>query len=194
MKRKIISGFLVTLFLLGASLISTPQSFAAEFEVDYTKSEISFSGTHAGAAFTGKFEDWTADITFDPENLDQSVIKATFKPASAKTGNALYDGTLPQADWFAINDYGEATFTSSKITQNDQGNYTVDGTLTIRGIEKPVQFEFTLTDFNTSPINAEATFEIDRLAYDIGKKSDAKAEWVSKMIGLQLKIVANKKS
>lgn len=189
MKQKIISLVLVAFFIAAVS-----PSFSANFEIDYTESEISFSGTHAGAAFTGTFEDWTADITFDPENLDQSVIKATFKPASAKTGNALYDGTLPQADWFAINDHGEATFTSSKITKNDKGNYTVDGTLTIRGIEKPVQFEFTLTDFNTSPINAAATFEIDRLAYDIGKKSDAKAEWVSKMIGLQLKIVANKKS
>ncbi|MEM7619928.1 MAG: YceI family protein [Pseudomonadota bacterium] len=167
--------------------------FAASFEIDYTKSSISFSGTHAGNAFDGKFENWTANITFDPENLDASSIQANFETSSAKTGNSLYDGTLPQADWFDAKNHPKAEFQSTKITSQPDGTFQIDGTLTLRKISKPVSFKFSLTDFKASPVTAKANFTLNRFDYDIGKKSDPKAEWVSKEIVLTLNIIANKK-
>lgn len=179
--------FLVFLLIFFAA----ETAVAKEYRIDKEQSKISFSGTHAGNDFQGNFEEWDAQITFDPENLKSSSLTASFNPASAKTGNAMYDGTLPQADWFDVKNHPEATFQSTSISATEYGHYKVTGDLTIRGITHPVYFDFTLSDLSTVPVSAEATLVVDRLAYDIGKKSDAKAEWVSQNIDIQMKIVAS---
>ncbi len=66
------------------------------------------------------------------------------------------------------------------------------GDLTLRGITHPLSFTFTLDHDDAPVITADATVTIDRLAYDIGKASDAKAEWVSKDIALTLKLSATR--
>lgn len=171
------------------SLISTPAE-AKDYVIDYANSKIEFSGTHADTPFKGVFGEWTATVNFDPNDLAGSSIAATFKTASAKTGDAMYDGTLPLADWFNIKAYPEATFASKTITAREEGGYTADGDLTIRGTTHPVKMNFTLSDIGTAPVRAEGSLVIDRLDFDIGRKSDATAEWVSREIKITLTITA----
>ncbi len=167
------------------------QTHAQDYAVDYAQSTIGFSGVHAGNDFEGVFEEWQASIVFDADNLEGSRLSAGFKPASAKTGNAMYDGTLPQADWFDVQNHQGASFESTSIRANDDGSYRVDGDLTLRGITRQVSFDFTLSDLGTAPVNAVGTLVVDRLAFDIGKKSDPKAEWVSQEIKVSINITAN---
>ncbi|MDP2205044.1 MAG: YceI family protein [Alphaproteobacteria bacterium] len=172
------------------SLIAAP-ALAADYVVDYKNSKIGFSGTHAGNAFSGTFGTWTALIRFDPADLAGSQIIATLDTNTAKTGSSMYDGTLPQADWLDVKNHPQATFTSSAITAKEDGSgYTAAGELTLRGVTKPVSFDFTLGDLAQTPVAAKASFAIDRLDFDIGKKSDAAAEWVSREIVLTLDISA----
>jgi len=181
-------------YLLAAALLfslSAAPALAADYVVDYKNSKIEFSGTHAGNAFKGSFGTWTALIRFDPADLAGSSIVATFDPASAKTGNSMYDGTLPQADWFDVKNHPQATFASTAITAKEDGSgYTATGDLTLRGVTKAVSFDFTLSPLETAPVTAKASFTIDRLDFDIGKKSDASAEWVDREIVLSLDITA----
>src|SRR5262245_41732224 len=72
---------------------------AAEWIVDAGQSRIAFSGTHTGHAFTGSFRNWTAAITFDPEDLAASRANVQVDLSSAATGDAVYDKALPTADW-----------------------------------------------------------------------------------------------
>lgn len=186
MKNKII------LTALASFMISVaPQAAqAVDYTVDYKNSQVEFSGTHADNPFTGQFTEWTAQISFDPVNLAGSKLSATFKPASAKTGNAMYDGTLPAADWFDVANHPEANFTSKSISAKVDGHYTAEGDLTIRGITKPAVLEFTVSDVTKPPVKAEGTLTLNRLDFDLGKKSDATAEWVSKDIAIKLHITA----
>lgn len=167
--------------------------YSAEYIVDKAESVIGFSGTHAGQAFKGKFEKWEAIISFDAANLTESVIKVNIDTASAKTGNAMYDGTLPTADWFDIKNHPQASFVSESVTQKTDGTFTAKGSLTIRGKAVPVTFDFALSDTAVPPVKTTFTLTLDRLAHDIGLKSDAKAEWVSKEITLNISIMANPK-
>lgn len=179
--------------VLALSLASAPV-MAADYVVDYKNSKIGFSGKHAGNAFSGTFGTWTAVIRFDPADLAASQIVATFDTSTAKTGNSMYDGTLPQADWFDVKNHPQATFTSTAITAKQDGSgYTAAGDLTLRGITKPASFDFTLGDLSTAPVTAKAAFVIDRLDFDIGKKSDAAAEWVDREIALTIDISATPK-
>jgi len=181
------------LIALCVNLLASYAAQAHEYVLDKTQSALTFNGTHAGSSFNGKFENWDAAIRFDPVHLITSKVEVTIDTASAKTGNIMYDGTLPSADWFDAKTHPNAVFVSESIVKNTDGSYTANGTLTIRGIAKPVSFSFTLGDLSTSPVKASFTLELDRIAYSIGEKSDAKAEWVGRTITLGVTVVASRK-
>lgn len=185
MKRTIIS-----IALLMASWVP---AHAADYLVDKTQSRIEFSGTHAGKPFKGAFGTWDAAIKFDDANLAASSVKVTIDTASAKTGDAMYDGTLPTADWFDVKNYPQAIFISESITKRPDGSYNAKGQLTIRGKAVPVTFDFALSDLAAPPVKTTFTLTLDRLAHDIGMKSDAKAEWVSKEIPIIVTLTVSPK-
>ena len=178
---------------LAALLLCSLPAFAADYTVDTKASTITFSGTHADNPFTGTFSDWNTEIAFDPANLKDSHIKATLHPASAKTGNKMYDGTMPQDDWFDVKKFPDITFASTSIKENPDKSYTATGDLTLRGITHPADLVFTITDLNTTPVIAKGKITIDRLTYDVGKKSDGEAEWVGKEITIDIDLKATKK-
>lgn len=164
---------------------------ASEYKIDYTRSVISFLGTHADKQFEGKFELWQGDIVFDSAHLDESHVKFVFDLSRAKTGNAMFDGTLPQSDWFDIKNTPEGVFESTEITKNEDGSYAMQGNLSLRGIVKPVHFDFKLIDGGESLVAAQGVIAINRLDYDIGRKSDAPAEWVGRDIAVVFLIQAS---
>lgn len=164
---------------------------ASEYEIDYTQSSVKFSGTHAGNVFEGEFSDWNGEIVFDADDLESSRIVARFDLRSAKTGNLQYDGTLPNSDWFNVKKTPEGVFESKAIVENGKGGYTAQGDLTLRGITKPASFDFTLSDLDTQPVMAKGRLIVNRLSYDIGKKSDPEAEWVSRDITVTFDVTAS---
>lgn len=180
-------------YLFAAALLFATPAYAADYAVDKTASHVKFAGEHAGTKFEGAFKEWDAQVSFDPAALGESSLKATFQPSSAVTGNKMYDGTLPTADWFDVANHAEASFVSKTITAGEGGAYVAEGDLTIRGITHPAKFTFTVSDLAASPVTAKGSFVVDRLSYDLGKKSDATAEWVSKDITVTLEISATKK-
>lgn len=171
-------------------ILFTFPTIAAPYNVIKDNSKIKFSGTHAGNEFTGQFTDWNADIDFDVNDVNNSSVTVTFNTASAKTGNAMYDGTLPTADWFDSKNHPEAKFHSTSFKKTDDG-FAVTGDLTIRDITNPVTFDFVLEGDN--PTIMSANFSIDRLQFDIGRNSDSSAEWVSQNITIDLEITASQK-
>lgn len=166
------------------------QSWAGAYDIDYTQSTVTFSGTHSGKAFSGVFESWEAEIVFDPDDLAASKVSAVFALDSAKTGSKIYDGTLPQADWFDVKTHPQGVFDSREIVANADGSYRVVGDLRLRGISHEVVFDITIGDLAVSPVQVQGGFEIDRLDYDIGRKSDTEADWVSRKIAVDLSLVA----
>ncbi|MDX2112296.1 MAG: YceI family protein [Alphaproteobacteria bacterium] len=178
---------------LAVFFASFTSAFAAEYVVDKAASSIEFSGTHAGKPFKGSFGTWDAAIQFDDANLAASSVKVTIDTASAKTGDAMYDGTLPTADWFDVKNHPQATFASESISKKVDGSYSAKGQLTIRGKSVPVAFDFALSNLASPPVKTSFTLTLDRLAHDIGLKSDAKAEWVSKEIAINVTLVASPK-
>ena len=171
-------------------LVLAQPASAEPYTIDHAVSTVSFTGAHAGNPFQGIFHEWAAAIDFDANKLPISRIDVTFNPASAKTGNKLYDGTLPQADWFDVKEFPTARFVSTGFSKNPDGAFVVTGDLTIRGITRSISFPFTLSDPARPPVRVKAQLPIDRLAFDIGKKSDAKAEWVSATINVSIDLLA----
>ena len=163
--------------------------FAAEWQVDRAASEIGFSGTHAGRSFTGKFHEWQADIRFDPAALDQSSVTVTVNTGSAETGTRLYDRTLPNEEWFNAEAHPTAVFEADEFSQLGDGQYQARGALTIKGNSQPIILPFSLSiDGQTAKV--EAAIDLDRIALDMGVKSDPDAAWVSQIIPVTIILVA----
>lgn len=152
----------------------------AEFKTSHKLSTVGFSGQHAGMDFHGKFERWQATLILPPESNPN--ITAIFHMSSAKTGDSIYDSTLPEFDWFDVENHALGKFLSTNIAVTQEG-YKVTGDLTLKDITKPVSFM--LKDIDGQ---LKANFDINRLDYQIGFESDPDAEWVSKTISMSMVI------
>jgi polyisoprenoid-binding protein YceI len=152
----------------------------AELKSSHQSGTVAFSGQHAGMNFEGKFERWQASLTLPPQSNPN--ITATFYMRSAKTGDSIYDSTLPEFDWFDVDNHALGKFVSTNIAITE-GGYQVMGDLTIKDITKPVSFMLTDTDNKLT-----ASIGINRLDYQIGFESDPDAEWVSKTITISMLI------
>jgi polyisoprenoid-binding protein YceI len=183
----------VVSLLAALALLAGAPAHAAVYAVDYAKSQLAFAGTHAGNAFSGTFGAWQADIRFDAADLPGSRIGVTIDMASAKTGNAMYDGTLPTPDWFDVKNHPQATFTSERIEAAGEGEYAVQGMLTLRGKAQKLGFTFRPEGLGTPQVKTRFSLPLDRLALGVGVQSDGKAEWVSQTITLTTELVANPK-
>lgn len=177
------------LILFFAIFLTPFHLMASPYEIIKEVSKISFSGTHADMEFHGEFQSWVAKIIFDKDDLSTSSVTVTIYMDSAKTGNAMYDGTLPSADWFDIANHPMATFQSAEFLKTHNG-YKVTGDLTIRDITNSITFDFSLSEENSTIMTAE--FPINRMDFDIGQESDPSAEWVSEIISLSLDLQAVK--
>ena len=161
---------------------------AKSYSVNHDKSQVTFDAVHAEKPFKGEFHEWSADINFDESDLTNSSVTATFKTASAKTGNLMFDGTLPTKNWFDVAGFPTATFKSTSFEKTDNG-YKAIGDLTIKDISKPISFDFTLK--GDAPVHIRASFPVNRLDYNIGVESDPTGEWLSRDIQMHLHIEAS---
>ena len=178
-----------------ATTQSAPPAAATDpalWVIDDTASTIRFSGTHTGNPFTGTFENWTAEIRFNPDTLEESSVRVDIDLASAKTGNALYDGTLPQGDWFNISEHPAGVFEASTFTFAD-GDYQAEGSLTLRGVTEAVSFPFDLTISPDGTADMRAILTLDRTSFGIGIGPDATGAWVSKEIEIEISVQAQQR-
>lgn len=152
-----------------APAASGAETAGGGWAVDYAESSLTFTGSENGRSFTGAFEDFSAVIDFDPDDLANAAIAVTVKTASASTGDSLRDSNLPGSEWFAVKDYPEATFASTVITEADEG-YAAEGVLKIKEFEKPVTLYF---DVVIEGDTAHATGGADLLRTDFGLGKNA---------------------
>ncbi|MBA5775820.1 YceI family protein [Stappia sp. F7233] len=140
---------------------------APVWKVDRASSELAFTAVQAGAPVEGRFEDWTAEISFDPAAPETARIRTTVNVASARTGQAQIDGTLPSDTWFDAPAFPEAVFEARGATVTGEGSYEAAGTLTIKGVSVPVSLPFAL-EIDGDTATAAGKLELSRDAWKIG--------------------------
>lgn len=158
------------------ALTATPAA-AADWTVDGDTSTLGFAGTQAGSEFTGRFDDFAAEITFDPENLDAASVRVVIDVASFDSGDEARDETAMGADWFDAATYPEAVFDVAEVHATGDDTYEAVATLTIRDQTRDVVLPFTLTiDGDTARMSGELA--VDRRDYTLGTGDWATGELV----------------
>ncbi len=108
------------------------------FQIDAAHSEVTFRVRHLLTRVRGRFAAFEGTIAFDAASPVASSVRLTIQAASIDTNQADRDTHLRSADFFAADQFPTLTFESTGIRAAGDGNYEVAGTLTIRGVSKPV--------------------------------------------------------
>jgi polyisoprenoid-binding protein YceI len=107
--------------------------------IDPVHSSVGFSVRHLMVSkVLGKFETFSGTITVAPDGTPS--VTAEIDVASLNTGNGQRDGHVKSADFFDVERYPAATFTSTSLRPNGEA-YILGGYLTLKGVTKPVSLD-----------------------------------------------------
>jgi len=165
--------------------LTIPGYKVGTWEVDATHSEVGFSIRHIMVSkVKGKFERFNATFV-TPENPLETKITASAEVASINTNQADRDGHLRTGDFFDAETYPTIDFVSTGV-RVEKGDYLVDGNLTIKGVTKPVTFDFEFGGFGGDPygnykFGATAKAEVNR--EDFGLTYNAALETGGMLLG-----------
>lgn len=177
-----------------ALCLAATTAFAApapSWTVDKATSSVRFSSTFNGDAFSGTFRRWDAVIRFDPKALATSSVTATIETASAATGDKDRDQALPTDDFLNAAKFPRATFTAASFKDLGGGKYQAIGTLTLRGITKPLTLPFTLAI--TGPTaRMKASLALNRLAFGVGQNEWKGVEAIPAAVTVNIDLTAHR--
>ncbi|NAS13644.1 YceI family protein [Poritiphilus flavus] len=122
--------------LLLALLVLQPTVFGQKKLV---ARDISFEFLAKGV--DGTLDGFTSDSKVYADDLPGSVFKGSVKVTTLKTGNFLRDWSLKGRKYFDEDNFPEISFKSNQITVSGN-DYKVNGTLTMKGISKPLTIAF----------------------------------------------------
>ena len=170
----------LTLVLIGAAAaalvwVDSNQSKSAVLAAG--DSEVSFIADVTGEATPGIFSTASVTASIDESNLTTSSISARVQTASVSSENDQVAGSLPDEDWFDVENFPEASFESTNIEASEDGALLVTGDLTLKATTQSVQFPMTITLEEEIQV-ARGEFSIDRRDYTIGMDSQDNDDFV----------------
>ncbi len=168
-----------------------------DYVLDRAHTRIGFVARHTMATkVPGQFGELEGSAHLDGDDPSKSSAQLTIAAKSIQTRNQRRDEAL-RKKFLDTDNHPTITFTSTKVRQAGDTNFTVTGDLTIRGVTKPVTMDFKLTGTRTDPSgNLRADFEgsvtINRK--DWGVNWNAAPGLVSKKVTLEFDVAAIRRS
>ena len=152
-----------------------------EWQIDYASSKVSFVAKQAGAEFEGHWDEWDAEVRFDPSDLANSSAVARFHASSVQTSDLERDQTLQDGEWFDGAAHPLIIYEAIAFSPSADGGFEAASTLTVKGISVPVIFRFRVSeDAGIRALKGEA--EIDRLAAGLGLGEWADTKWIGQFV------------
>ena len=169
-----------------ALLLGAAPTFAADY-AQAPGSALTFAGSYEGEVFTGRFPGFVTKLSFDPAQLATSKLDVTIPLATASTGNSDYDGEMRGSAFFNSARFPQARYTATKFRALGGNSYAADGTLSLRGVSKPVTLTFTWTPGAKPVLAGKAT--VKRLDFGVGEGDWADTELIPNEIAVGTKVI-----
>lgn len=168
---------LATTLLLSSSLLTTSMVQAADYVLD-TKGMhafVQFRVNHLGYSWLyGRFNDFDGKFSYDEKAPEKATVSVTIDTASVDSNHAERDKHLRSDDFLNVEKHPKATFESNSYKPNGDGTATLEGTLTLNGVSKPVTLAVTEIGAGKDPWGGyrrgfEATTSFKMADFDIKK-------------------------
>jgi len=169
---------------------------AATWSIDPVHSEVGFSVRHMMVSkVRGRFTTFSGQLVTAADPT-QSSVTAEIDLASINTGQEQRDAHIKSADFFEVETYPTMTYKSTGIRVED-GEYILDGDLTLKGVTKSVPLHLELNGFGPDPYGGTragftATGELNRGDFNVSFNAPMAngGAVVSDKVNLQLEIEA----
>jgi len=187
------------LFLLIVIVLSVPlpaKTITID-RLDTNHSTIQFRVPIMGgmSEVTGKFTDFSVSISYDDVDLTKSHVTASIRTASVDTGIADRDKHLRTPDFFDCEKFPEIRFESSRIEKTSDG-YQAVGTLTMRGVSRPILLPFRLTgthrldEKKSTGYGFSASAALNRQDYGVKWKHPVEPAFVGDDVTIEIRLVS----
>lgn len=162
---------LLSMLLASVGVQAAPETYV--IDTNHTKPRFSYS--HFGySTQLSRFDSVSGKITID-KSAKEGSLEVVINTTSVNTGYALFNEHIQGPDYFDTAKFPTATFKSSKVNFKDDKVSSVDGTLTIKGVSKPVTL--TVSSFMCMPhpmakkeaCGANASVVVKRSDFNMGK-------------------------
>ncbi len=139
-----------------------------DYRLDKNHARLLFKISHLGLSdFVGRFNEFEASLTFDPDYPEKSALHALVNMASLDVNSAEFEEQLNGSGWLATKSYPQAEFNSTSVSVIDENTFEFVGQLQWRNLSKPVTFEVTfhggannrLTGYYTIGFTAKGSFK-----------------------------------
>ncbi|HVR44345.1 MAG TPA: YceI family protein [Thermoanaerobaculia bacterium] len=157
--------------MVEGSPTAAPVEPAVRVAVDPEESRIEFIGAKITRQHVGEFHEFDGWVGYDAENRPVAV-EFTIDLASLETDTKKLDGHLKTADFFDVENYPTATFTSSSIEPAAEGGgesgttHTIAGSLDLHGVNREIRIPATVVE-SPEGVRATSEFTINRKDWNI---------------------------
>jgi len=176
------------------STLTTPQTAATTtWNIDPAHAVAEFKVKHMMISnVKGHFARVSGTLILNESDPAKSSVEAFIEGGSLETRDAQRDAHLKSEDFFHVEKFPTLSFKSTRITPVRQGELTVEGDLTIRGVTRKVQFAVegptppTKDPWGKTRIAVSATTKINRK--DFGLTWNAALETGGILVGDEVNI------
>jgi polyisoprenoid-binding protein YceI len=172
-----------------ASLTLTAGAMA---QVDMSKSSVVATSKQMNVPTDGKFNKFSAQISFDPAKPTAGSANITIDTGSYDLGDDDYNKQVRGAEWFDASKYPTATFVSSAIAPAGGNKFNVTGKITIKGKSQTVTVPVTVTQSGATE-TFDGALPIRRTQFDVGTGEWKDTSIVADDVVIKFHIVAAKK-
>jgi len=172
---------------------------APQWIVDDKNSRITFTAKQMQVPVAGRFEEFTATIRFDPDDLSGSKALIDIDVSSVSTPNPDIESEIKRSPWFDVERFPIARFDTTGIRAKGDKAYEAVANLTIRDVTKEVVFPFTVdinphpSDSNVLVAHAAGEVTVSRLAFGIGRNEWKATSVVADAVVIHFDVVARRR-
>jgi polyisoprenoid-binding protein YceI len=150
---------------------SIPGYVAGTWTIDPVHSEVGFSVRHMMVSkVRGRFTEFSGELVTG-ERPEDSSVTAEISLSSINTGQEQRDAHIRSADFFEVETFPTMTYRSTGVRVED-GDFVLDGDLTLKGVTKNVPLRLELNGFGPDAYGGTragftATAEINRRDFNV---------------------------
>ncbi len=156
-------------------LAENPVAARTVWKVDPAHATVEFAVKHLMiSTVKGRFGGVEATISGSADEPLWAIAEAVIDVSTLETGNPERDAHLRSADFFDVENYPSMHYVSRSVCAVDDGEFEVEGELTMRGITRPVTLRATFEGLITDPWGNE---RVGVSAEGKVKRSEYGLEW-----------------
>ena len=130
---------------LGLGSLGVAHAAESSYRYDTVHSQILFSIDHNGYSRPfGRLHIAKGVLRLDPANLNQASTELDIDLASLDMGDAAWNAAVLKPDFLDAGKNRYAHFVSTRVEQKDASHGVLHGQLTLRGVTRPVDIQFSL--------------------------------------------------